>query len=574
MVNISIKQAKKIGNGESAFVDFPYDEQLIGKIKSLPKKYWHPAQKQWEVEVESIPAVIGFAGSSPVTLLGQNQVYVPLFQSYDKITRVMPESVKLKTKLMKHQEDAVAYGINNNALLLGDEAGLGKTLSMIATALAKKELDGYQHTLIVTGVNCLKWNWYSEICKHSDETPYILGMRKNTKGKVYIGSTQDKLDDLRNLPENYFLITNIESLRNEEIIGMLEHLCKTGKINFVILDESHKCANPQAAQTGGLLKLQAESRAALSGTPYLNKPLDLWVPLHWLGVERHSYYQFKKFYAVMGGYGGYEVVDYKHLDVLQSDLDKIMLRRLKNDVLDLPEKTFTVEYVEMERDQEKLYSEIYNEITSNIDKVMLSPNPLTEMLRLRQCTSNPAILTSKAISCAKLDRLDDLLEERISSGNKVLVVSNWTSVTDTLLQRYAKYNPATITGKIKDENRQVEQDKLNNDPSCKILIGTIGSMGTGLTLTGANTVIFVDQPWNWASFEQMSDRVYRIGTKSNVEIISLLTKDTIDERIHELITEKKELSDYLVDGAPTKNKKNLIEFLLDMGNKNSVEKTA
>ena len=561
MINVSIKPSKKLKTkqGESAYIDFPYSENLVSRVKSLNKRVWHPVPKLWEIEISSIPQFLQLVKEYEVTIYGENKVYVPLLQEF---SRDLP-NIKLKTKLLKHQIEAVQYGINHSAFLLGDSPGLGKTLSTLATFIAKKKLENYKHVLIVCGVNVLKWNWYYETLKHTYEKPFILGMRKKSNGKIYIGTTEDKIYDIEHIPkDNYVLITNIETLRNAKVIEALKKQIDKQKINAVAIDESHKCCNPSAKQTKGLLALQPDSRIALTGTPMMNKPLDLWVPLSWLGKETHSFYQFKNYYAIMGGYNGHEVVDYKHLDDLQSDLDSIMLRRLKNEVLDLPEKLFSVEYIEMESDQHKLYSEVYNTIVKNIDKVMLSNNPLTEMLRLRQVTSNPNILTSMKVSCAKWERLDDMLEERIQDGKKCLVVSNWTQVTDDLLKRYAKYNPATITGKVKDEDKKIQEDKLNTDPNCKILIGTIGSMGTGLTLTGASTVFFVDEPWNWTSYDQCADRVHRIGMKDNVEIISLITKDTIDERIHELITDKKELSDYIVDGQLTKNREELVKFLL------------
>lgn len=563
MINVSIRESKKLKTrtGESAFIDFPYNQKIIGYIKTLNRRSWHPVPKLWEIELEAVPAFLNFVKDYEITITGENKIYVPIFQQY---SRELPK-INLKSKLLKHQNEAVLYGINHAAFLLGDEAGCGKTLSTIATMLAKRKLDNYKHVLIVCGVNVLKWNWYYEVLKHTYEKPHILGMRLRTKdNKLVIKGTEEKLYDLNHLPkDSFFLITNIESLRNKDIASSIQKQIKSGEINAIIVDEAHKCCNPTAKQTQGLLSLIPDSRIALTGTPMMNKPLDLWVPLFWLGKEVHNFYQFRNYYAVRGGCEGKEIISYKHLDDLQKDLDSIMIRRLKKDCLDLPEKIFSTEYIEMESDQFNLYKEVYNSIATNIDKIILSKNPLSEMLRLRQVTSNPSILTTNTISCAKVTRLDDMLEERVQQGRKCLVVSNWTQVTDMLLDRYKKYNPATITGKIKDSDRKQQEIKLNEDPTCKILIGTIGSMGTGLTLTGASTVFFVDEPWNWTTYEQCSDRIHRIGTTDkSVEIISLLTKDTIDERIHELISEKKELSDYLVDGTLTKNKEELVKFLL------------
>ena len=138
--------------------------------------------------------------------------------------------------------------------------------------------------------------------------------------------------------------------------------------------------------------------------------------------------------------------------------------------------------------------------------------------------------------------------------------SNWTDVTGPAFSRLKRFNPAVITGETKD--RVSEQNKFMQDSSCKVIIGTIGAMGTGLTLTAASTVIFLDSPWNRANKEQAEDRAHRIGTKSNVNIITLVCKDTNDERIEELVYQKGAMADLLVDGKSTENRAQLVDFLL------------
>ena len=264
----------------------------------------------------------------------------------------------------------------------------------------------------------------------------------------------------------------------------------------------------------------------------------------------------------MGGFGGYQIVGYKHLDQLKEQFDDIMLRRLKKNVLDLPEKIYTTEYVEMGAKQTKIYKEVFSELKNNIDLVVSAVNPLTEMIRLRQATAYTGILSSTIQESAKFERLDELLNEIISNGNKAIIFSNWTSVTNPTYERYKNiYNPAIITGETK--NRVEQESKFMNDESCKIIIGTTGAMGTGLTLTAATYVIFLDEPWNKALKDQAEDRAHRIGTKDNITIITMLCKNTIDEKIHQLVESKGAMADLLVDGKLTsQNKAQLVEFLL------------
>ena len=322
----------------------------------------------------------------------------------------------------------------------------------------------------------------------------------------------------------------------------------------------HKCKDPTSQQGKALLKLQAETMISMTGTPLMNNPLDLYIHLKWLGYEKHAYYSFKKHYCIFGGFGGYQIVGYRNLDQLKEQFEDIMLRRLKKDVLDLPDKIYTTEYVEMSPKQAKIYKEVSMEIKENIDKVTNAINPLAELIRLRQATGYTGILSSTIQESAKLDRLEELLDEIVSNGGKALIFSNWTGMTNPTFERFKRFNPAIITGETK--NRVEQQDKFMNDDTCKIIIGTIGAMGTGLTLTAGSTVIFLDEPWNRATREQAEDRAHRIGTKENVNIIFLITKNTIDERIHDIVEQKGHLADMLVDGKVVGDKKQLINYLL------------
>lgn len=323
----------------------------------------------------------------------------------------------------------------------------------------------------------------------------------------------------------------------------------------------HNCKDPTSQQGKALLKLQAETMISMTGTPLMNNPLDLYIHLKWLGYEKHAYYSFKQHYCVFGGFGGYQVVAYKNLDQLKVQFEDIMLRRLKKDVLDLPDKLYTIEYVEMTPKQAKIYKEVNSEIQNNIDLVQNSINPLAELIRLRQATGYTGILSSSIRESAKLDRLNELLDEIAGNNGKAIVFSNWTSMTNPVYEKLKRFNPAIITGETK--NRVEQQDKFMNDDTCKVIIGTIGAMGTGLTLTAANTVIFLDEPWNRATREQCEDRAHRIGTTENVNIIFLICKNTIDERIHDIIEQKGKMADLLVDGKLTQqNRKQLVNFLL------------
>lgn len=435
------------------------------------------------------------------------------------------------------------------------------TVCSIATALKRKELNGIKHCLIVCGVNSIKFNWQEEIKIHAGMDSIILGARKNKKGVIEVKSNKDKLEDLDNLNE-FFIITNIETFRDKTIKDKLKKLVDKKVIEMIVFDECHKCRQPQAQQTKGILSVAKNVKYfyGLTGTVLSNSPLDAFVPLKLVEKENANFTNFKSRYCVYGGWGGFSIVGYRHLDELQAKLNMVSLRRTKEDVLDLPPKTYTVNYVELNTKQRKIYNDVMKSILEHIDEVSVSPSPLSQLIRLRQATADTSILSSTIQESAKFERLDEILEEQISNNEKVVVFSNWTTVTDRLVQRYDKYNPAVITGEIKD--RQTQKDKFMTDASCKLLIGTISAMGTGLTLTVATTAVFVDEPYTWANYEQASDRIYRIGQKKNVTIISLLAKDTIDERIHKIMLNKKHISEAIVDNQYNLKDRKILEWLI------------
>lgn len=566
MILIDIRKSSKLKDSEySAFIKFDYNSKIVDAIRELPFRYYNPSETEWEVPTNKVEYLINKLKGFDIKICGKLTIFE------DKNTNIgLPEGFEFKTKPFSHQLEGVEYGLKYDRWFLGDEQGLGKTKQVIDIAVARKVMYGYRFCLIVCGVNTLKWNWVNEIHTHSKEDAYILGQRR--KGtKIRIGSTKDKLEDLklmydRKEPHPYFIITNIESFRDKNIADTISDLCKKGIIGMCAADEMHKMKNPTAQQTKGFLKCLPYCRIGMTGTPLMNSPMDLYVILKWLGYESHAFYSFKQHYCVMGGYGGYEIVGYKNLDQLTAQVREIMLRRLKSEVLDLPEKIYVDDIVEMEGKQAVMYKEVEaglkaDYINGDIDLT----NPLSALIRLRQTTGYPGILSDEITESAKLDRMEELVENCTSNDEKVIIFSNWTQMTDAICNKLKSsgHNVGVITGETPDSSRQEIVDVFQNSSDLSVLVGTIGAMGTGLTLTAATTVIFVDEPWNKALFDQAVDRAHRIGQKNNITIYSIMCKDTIDERIHNLIYKKGAMSDAIIDGKVVGNKNEVFDYLLN-----------
>ena len=549
MIYIKIAESNKCVGTQSLYITFDFSFSILEKIKNLPIRFYDNETKSWEV---------------PIILLDQVKKNFEQFdyKIYGKIQELeeIKYNYKFKTNPLKHQLDAIQYGLNHAKFLLGDEMGLGKTKEVLDLACIRKTRDEVKRVLVICGINTLKFNWLSEIEKHTDERGWILGSRKTKNGKIRVGSNLDKLEDLRNLDEDImFMITNIESFRNPDFTFEVEKLCAKNKIDMIIFDEAHTMRNQNAQQTKGVLRIQAKYMVAMSGTFILNRPLDLFSPLKWTGYYKESYYRFKNNFTITDNWGN--VCGTRNMSLLRKLVSSYMLRRLKSEVLDLPEKSYVEEKLEMTAKQAIIYEEVMDELRANIDKIRLSSNPLTEILRARQATGYTGLLSTTIRESAKLDRLVELVDEISNNGYKCLVYSNWSMIIEEAKNRLQEFNPAIITGDYKDYDIELQKKKFKEDSTCKVACGTIGKMGTGLTLNEANYVIFLDSPWTKGVKEQAIDRCHRIGQKNNITVITLVCKDTVDEKIEYIVEQKGQTADLLIDGKAANNSM-LAEWLL------------
>lgn len=563
-VKILIDLPINLKTDKALLVTFPYDAKIVCIMRGFEKKFWHPKTKMWELPfncLESLKQQLTFA---KVDFDIHDQLTIIGYTDNSEKCKDCGVLHLFKTQPRQHQIEGFNYGMNSEKWLLADDQGLGKTFQTLNIALAKREQNWFKHCLVVVGVNNLKLNWWHEVLKHTNETPYILGQRVITrgrnKGKLTFKDTKEKMEDLVNGVDNFFIITNVESLRNIELANQLQRMCRSGEIGMVIADEIHKCKNPNSQQGKGFQKLISKERIALSGTPLMNSIEDLYIIFKWLGLENHTFTQYKNHYCIFGGFGDHQIIGYKHKNEIIEKLNSCMLRRKKEDVLDLPPKNDIPIYIEMSKEEWKLYDEVVNALREQIDKIKLSPNPLAQLTRLRQVTGFSGLLSSTATQTSKLDMMMQIIEDCFKNDEKIVVFSEFSQIIDEAFNRCKKYNPGKITGDIKLAERDIAVQKFQNDEDCKVLLGTRQAMGTGITLTAGNNVIFLDEPWNDANKKQAMDRCHRIGTTKTVNVYTLLCQDTIDEVVNEIVLKKGELASYFIDGQTT-NKQFINELL-------------
>lgn len=574
-------------------IRFNYNPEIVMMVKNVPGRRYVPEHKYWTIPTDRL----GFLLSQFRGTQYESQIQVYTDEHFNENATIdstpvagIPDIDLSKVKLyvhegdrvFDHQKDFMKFAIDRqqrglySGFLLADEQGAGKTLEAMNLALYNKKVNKIKHCLIVACVNSAKYNWIADIEKHTngEYVPYLLGSRLRRDGTVRNDTgSLEKLEDLKcghmygkkdqpALP--FFLVINIEAFHYRQdrrylIRERLTTLLNNGYIGMVILDEVHKNCSPHSKQGKQILKLKKDCTARvewlpMTGTPIVNKPTDVFTPLKLIdGHAYTSYSAWCQHFCIYGNFG--DVIGYKNIPQLKQMLQGNMLRRLKSEVMDLPPKLHTIEYVENTAYQAKLYKTVLENTIAHRDEILSSNNPMVKMLKLRQVNGSPELVDenltidkSYLSKNSKMARLLDLVGTIVENGEKVVIFSNWVESLRTIYRFLAKdYKVCCYTGTMKQEDRENEKKTFIENPEYQILIGTVGALGVSHTLTVANNVIFYDLPWNPATLEQAEDRCHRAGTTSTVNIYSIITKDTVDEKVYKLIQDKDGISKFIVD---------------------------
>ena len=422
------------------------------------------------------------------------------------------------------------------------EMGTGKTLISIGIAghlYLKNEIN---KLLIVAPLSITKV-WEEEFAKFADFDYQI---------KVLEGNSSKKAEMLRNLFGNKLQVAVV----NYESCWRMEKEIADWKPDMIICDESSKIKNPQAKQSKALHRLGKKSKhnIILTGTPVTNNPLDFFSQYKFLDEDIFggSYYAFRSKYAVMGGYGNYQVVGYKNLQELTEKAHKIAFRITKKEALDLPEQVDTNRYIELEPKARAIYNQVERDSFAELDSGDLStPNVLTKLLRLSQITGgyvkNEFNDIAEQVSSAKLNELEDIVDQCMEANKKLVVFARFIPEIDAIAKmlRTKKIKYSMIRGDVKD--RASEVDKFQNDNETKVFIGQLQTTGMGLTLTAADTAVFYSLSYNFADYEQAKARIHRIGQKNTCTYIHLVAKNSIDEKVLDALSKKKNIADLVVD---------------------------
>ena len=422
------------------------------------------------------------------------------------------------------------------------EMGTGKTLISIGIAgylYLQKEIN---KLLIVAPLSITKV-WEEEFQKFAD-FDYQL--------EVLEGPTKEKSETLRNL----FGIKLQVAVVNYESCWRMEKEIALWKPDMIICDESSKIKNPQAKQSKALHRLGKISKhnMILTGTPVTNNPLDFFSQYKFLdeSIFGGSYYSFRARYAIMGGYGNYQVVGYKNLPELTEKAHSIAFRITKKEALDLPEQVDVTRHVELEPMARAIYNQVERDSYAELSQgEVVVRNVLTKLLRLSQITGgyikDEFSEIEEQVSSAKLNALEEIIEECLDADKKVVVFARFISEIDAIIKMLKRYGIkySLIRGDVKDRASEVE--KFQNDKDVKVFVGQLQTTGMGLTLTASDTAVFYSLSYNFADYEQAKARIHRIGQKNNCTYIHLIAKKTINEKVMEALSKKKNIADLVVD---------------------------
>ncbi len=463
-----------------------------------------------------------------------------LKQEVEELSREeLPSLQGINTALYPYQEEGVRFGLYRKAALIGDEMGLGKTLQAIALGILKKEVFGFSRVLVIT-LASLKEQWKREIEKFTREQAVVVAGSARMRQQTYF---QD---------DSLFKITNYEAVLRD--VTTLRRF----KPDLVILDEAQRIKN-FATKTADVVKsLPRKHALILTGTPLENKLEDVYSIVQFL--EPHMLAPLWKFAAdhfMLSRDKKDKILGYRNLNLLHEKLKPLVIRRRKEEVLkDLPDQVTNTYYLELSEVQAKMHNGYKQNLLPLLNKKFLTPMDVRRIQELllqmrRVCDSTYLVDRNTRIS-PKLKELEGILDEMVvQSGRKMVIFSEWTTMTYLIAKQLSKMgiNFVELSGKIPVHKRQALIDEFTNNPECKVFLST-DSGGTGLNLQAADCVLNFELPWNPARLNQRIGRVNRIGqTSTSINVINLVSKNSIEEKILAGIHLKTELFSGVFDGG-------------------------
>ena len=443
--------------------------------------------------------------------------------------------------------------VNRFGGILADDMGLGKTLQMISVLLAAKN-EGQTGTSIIICPSSLVYNWLEELHRFAPEL----------KAAVVAGTPAERSAVIKDHADLDVLITSYDLLKRDT------PLYEGAEFLFEVLDEAQYIKNHTTAAAKSVKVLHAAHRFALTGTPIENRLSELWSIFDFLMpgfLYDHETFRQELELPIA------KRQDEAAIRRLRRMVAPFILRRLKKDVLDLPEKLEETRFARFDTDQQHAYDGQVVRIRAMLDgeseetfrqnKLLI----LKELTRIRQICCDPSLLfEGYQGGSAKREACLELIRSAIEGEHRMLVFSQFTSMLALLQEDLEREGIPyyLITGATPKQER-LRLVKAFNEGTVPVFLISLKAGGTGLNLTGADVVIHYDPWWNAAAQDQATDRAHRIGQEKRVTVYKLIAKDTIEEKICELQEKKHDLAEAILTGESISigqmTKEELLELL-------------
>jgi SWI/SNF-related matrix-associated actin-dependent regulator 1 of chromatin subfamily A len=523
-----INQAKHFmeGNIPRIRITFKFTWNLVEAVKALSGSKFHRDEgKFWTAACtkENIEALSFLGFTLDETLSQMKETGNAL---------VIPEVsiTGLKKQMFPFQKEGTAFiEKTNGRCLLGDEMGLGKTIQ----ALAWLHLHPEKRPVLIVCPSHLKLNWAQEI--------KMWGI-KNAKATVLSGMKPDKNQ-----------LNDPITIINYDILSAWETTLSEKKFEVLIADEAHYFRTTKAKRTKAIKKIAnpIPHRILISGTPAESRPSELYNAFQMISKNLFpSFWKYAHRYCGARHNGfGWDFSGASHTDELNQIItNTIMIRRLKANVFtELPDKIRTFLPLEMDNRAE------YEEVKAHFENEISNDSNNATMLQAVEALKQSAV---RGKMKAAISWISNFLE----SGNKLVVFAHHKTTITKLMEAFPNIS-IKIDGSVSAEGRQTAINRFQDDPSIRLFVGQMQAAGTGITLTTASNVAFLELPWLPGVVSQCEDRCHRIGQKDTVNIYYLLATNTIEEVIAQLLDKKRKVLDAILDGKETEQESLLMELI-------------
>lgn len=434
---------------------------------------------------------------------------------------------------LNHQKEAIEKLVGNDKFILADDMGLGKTTSTVIAALEAN----LKKVLIVCPAS-LKINWKREIANYTDKSVSII------EGKIWESAD--------------FVIINYDILKNfHDPQDRKNSVILNEKFDLIVADEAHYIQNTQAARTkiANDIINKVGKVWLLTGTPMTSRPMNYYnllnlvespVAFNWMGYVRRycNGYQFtvgrKKIWNVQGA---------SNLEELRDRTKPQVLRRLKEEILDLPDKIITPIYLKLKsRDYEELMGEYYRWFDQGQESGSLTVQ-FSKLMKVRQ-----------VIAEEKIKNTCEIAENIVEQGKKVIIFTNFTDSLNQITEHFGK-SAVKLDGSMSKQERQKAVDRFQEDEKIQVFVGNIKAAGVGITLTAAEAVIMNDLSFVPSDHSQAEDRAYRYGQKNNVLVYYPIFENTIESIIYDILQNKKNIFEIVMGDNPQKG--DILEQILN-----------